>query len=95
MAPLVGLCSRNASQRSQSLIGLQMSHRFTKCFIFLFKIPKDNKDFFHGCRHDYEHHEIWHQQEVGNLRLLENFSFEKRGTTPKWLKDIKIDVDLM
>jgi hypothetical protein len=31
---------------------------FTKCLIFLFNIPKDNKDFFHGCRHDYEHCEI-------------------------------------
>jgi hypothetical protein len=43
-----------------------------KCLIFLFKIPKDNKDFFHKCRHDYEHHEIWHQQEMGNFTTLVN-----------------------
>jgi len=29
------------------LIGLQINNRFTKCLIFLFKIPKNNKDFSH------------------------------------------------
>jgi hypothetical protein len=43
-----------------------MSNIFTKCLIFMFKIPKDSKDLFHGCKHDYKHCEIWHQQEVGN-----------------------------
>jgi hypothetical protein len=44
-------CRKNTSQRGQSLIGLQMSNRFMKCLIFLFKILKDNKNFY-GCRHD-------------------------------------------
>jgi len=35
----------------------------------MFMIPKDNKDFFHGYKHDYEHCEIWRQQEVGNPQL--------------------------
>jgi hypothetical protein len=38
-----------------------------KCLIFTFKIFKDNKDFFHECKHD-EHCEIG-QQEVGNPQL--------------------------
>ncbi len=51
----LGLHCWNASQRGRSLISLQMNHKFTKCLIFLFKILKDNKDFFHRCKHDYEH----------------------------------------
>jgi len=47
-----------------------------KCLIFLFKIPKDNKDFFHGFKHDYEHHEIWHQQKMG---IIHNLSKKKNG----------------
>ncbi len=37
-----------------------------KCLIFMFKIPKDNNNFFHACKHDYEHYEKWHQQKMGN-----------------------------
>jgi hypothetical protein len=62
----LGFWCWNASQRGQSLIGLQMNHKFMKCLIFLFNIFKDNKDFFHKCKHDYEHHEKWHQQEMDN-----------------------------
>ncbi len=40
--------------KGQNLISLQVSNRFTNYLIFLFKIPKDNKDFFHWCRHDFE-----------------------------------------
>ncbi len=47
----LGLCCINAFQRSKSLIDLQMHNKFTNCLISLFKIPKDNKDFFHKCRH--------------------------------------------
>jgi len=54
----LGLCCRNASQRGRNFIGLQMNNKFTKCLIFMFKIFKDSKDFFHKCRHDYEHCEI-------------------------------------
>ncbi len=56
----LGLSFWNASQRGQNLISLQMNNKLMKCLTFLFKIPKDNKDFFHGCRHDYKHHERWH-----------------------------------
>ncbi len=31
----------------------------------MFKIPKDSKVFFHGCRHDFEYRETLHQQEMG------------------------------
>ncbi len=51
-----------------------MTNKFAKCLIFVFKIPKDNKD---GCRRDYEHREYntnkrWlihnlNQQEVGKV----------------------------
>jgi hypothetical protein len=54
----LGLCCQNVSQRSRSLIGLQMNNIFTKWLIFLFKIVKDNKDLFYAYRHDYEHREI-------------------------------------
>jgi hypothetical protein len=44
-----------------------------KKLILLLHMSKSNKDFFHRCNHlfskrrlDYEHYEIWHQQEVGN-----------------------------
>jgi hypothetical protein len=35
--------------------------------------------FFYGCKHDYEHHEIWHQQDVSSPQLLEKKSFEEKG----------------
>jgi hypothetical protein len=65
MAPLVGLMFLKCIPK-RSKLDWFVNNRFTKCLIFLFKIPKDDKDFFHGCRHDYERHEICHQQEVGN-----------------------------
>jgi hypothetical protein len=58
MAPLVGVVFSKHIPKSRSLIGLKMNNKSTKCLIFLFKIPKDSKDFFHKCRHDHEHREI-------------------------------------
>ncbi len=31
-----------------------MNNKFMKCLIFMFKIIKDNKNFFHGCKHDFK-----------------------------------------
>jgi hypothetical protein len=66
MVSLVGIVFLKHILKSQSLISLQMNNRFTRCLIFMFKIPMDNKEFFHGYKHDYKHFEIWYQQEVGS-----------------------------
>ncbi len=88
----LGLCCWNISQRGQNLIGLQMINKFMKCLIFMFKIPKDSKDFFHGCRHDLEYYEIWHQQEMCNPQpqLTKNGYFWKLFFWRKWVICIQL-----
>jgi hypothetical protein len=39
MASLVGIVFPKHILKNQSLISLQMSNKFTKCLIFMFKIP--------------------------------------------------------
>ncbi len=67
VTPLVTVVLLKCIQRRSKLDWFANEQQFTKCVIFMFKILKDNKDFFHGCGH--EHHEIWHLQEVGNPQL--------------------------
>lgn len=66
-----------------------MNHKFTNCLIFLFKILKDNKDFFidvnmimNVVKNDTNKRWVIHnlnQQKMGNLWLLENNFFEEEG----------------
>ncbi len=41
--------------------------------IVLFNIPKDNNEFSHGCRHDYEYHE----NDTNKRWVIHNFSNKK------------------
>jgi hypothetical protein len=57
MAPLDEVLLPKCIIRKLKFDSLQMANRFMKSLIFLLKILKDNKDFFHECKYD-EHHEI-------------------------------------
>ncbi len=67
-------------QGGWSLIGLQRNNKFTKCLIFLFKTPKDNKDWIstdvdmmNTVKYNTNKKWVIHnlrQQEMGNPQLL-------------------------
>jgi hypothetical protein len=66
-----------------------MNNSFMKCLIFLFKTPKDNKewtsmdvDIMNTVKYDTNERWLIHnlsQQELSNPQLFKNFSFETKG----------------
>jgi hypothetical protein len=58
VAPLVGIMFPKCILKRLKPNWFINEQQIHKMLDFLFKILKDNKDFFHGCKHDYEHCEI-------------------------------------